>query len=1360
MHAESLISPSKSPAPPLEPPAAEVELRANAPGEMRVIRRNGKVHGFDAGKISVAITKAFLAVEGSTAAASRRVHEVVDELTDHVVKALFRRLPSGGTIHIEDIQDQVELALMRGEHHKVARAYVLYRAERARLRAEKQAREPRPDAGGSGIDVTLADGRRKPLDLERLRAIVDEACRDLADVDGGWILEETRRNLFDGVPEKDVAPALLMAARTRIEQEPNYSYVTARLLLDSLRREALGFLGHGAAEATQDEMRERYPDYFADYIKRGAELELLSGELTRFDLVTLGAALKPERDLHFSYLGLQTLYDRYFIHSHGVRFELPQAFFMRVAMGLAMNEIDRESRAIEFYHLLSSFDFMSSTPTLFNAGTLRPQLSSCYLTTVPDDLDGIYSAIKDNALLSKYAGGLGNDWTRVRGLGAHIKGTNGKSQGVVPFLKVANDTAVAVNQCFAPETSVYTADGIKAIRYVKIGDLVLGNSGTYREVTEVMLYNQTDPMVEIDVKHSVLPLAVTAGHPFWAIRGVPLEQAGSRTDHWLEKNKAHPQWVEAGALRRGDYLGQVIPREILPVADFTEEDARLYGILLGDGHLSKNGKQWGVSGHPGKDAHMVFVRAYLEQRGIHYWETGRGETYGQIHWSSGRGAVRDGTTGRVVGAGAPTLPFTHDDLYNTEGEKRISRRFSHLPPTQTLALLQGLLETDGGVSRGKEIYFTNTSQSLIEGVRYQLLRLGVPASGQYRERDNNHGWRRQDGSEIHFTGVTKAYDLRIPAVPDIARLMGCRPITKRNWITYQGCVFSRVRSVKPVAVKPFVFDLKVEGDESYMTSAALAHNGGKRLGAVCAYLETWHLDIEEFLELRKNTGDDRRRTHDMNTANWVPDLFMKRVAEDRDWTLFSPSDTPDLHDLTGAAFETRYLEYEAKADRGEISLFKRIPANQLWRKMLSMLFETGHPWITFKDPCNIRYTNRHAGVVHSSNLCTEITLHTNDGEIAVCNLGSVNLAAHLVKAPTLGEELDGGGLELDAAKLKRTISTAMRMLDNVIDINYYSVPQARRSNLRHRPVGLGIMGFQDALYQLGIPYASEEAVEFADRSMELVSYHAIRASTDLAEERGVYSSYRGSLWSRGILPIDSIALVEQERGGYLQQDRSMTLDWVSLRERVMKVGMRNSNTMAIAPTATISNICGVSQSIEPTYQNLFVKSNLSGEFTVVNPYLVADLKKHGLWDAVMINDLKYYDGSLSKIERAPEAIKRMYGTAFELDARWLIEAASRRQKWLDQAQSLNLYLAEPSGKKLDTLYKFAWARGLKTTYYLRTLGATHVEKSTAFDGKLNAVKNETGSTSLETLPVASTDLRVEAGPKLCAIDDPTCEACQ
>ncbi len=951
---------------PLQPPApvnaestlGEVEARVSAPGTYKVIRRNGKLTQFDKTKITVALTKAFLAVEGGGASASRRVHDTVAALSAQVSEALFRHIPSGGTVHIEDIQDQVELALMRGGHHKIARAYVLYREEHARKRQAKAARKGEA-ASQKPLHVTLADGSRQPLDEARLRNITVEACSDLGGVDAELVLRETLRNLFDGIGEKELGPALAMSARSLIEKEPNYSYVAARLLLDTLRGEALSFLAGGSDSATLAEMGERYGDYFSDYIQRAADLELLDEELTRYDLARLGAALKPERDRQFTYLGLQTLYDRYFLHADGTRFELPQAFFMRVAMGLASNEIDREGRAIEFYDLLSSFDFMSSTPTLFNSGTLRPQLSSCYLTSVPDDLDGIYSAIKDNALLSKFAGGLGNDWTPVRGMGARIKGTNGKSQGVVPFLKVANDTAVAVNQ------------------------------------------------------------------------------------------------------------------------------------------------------------------------------------------------------------------------------------------------------------------------------------------------------------------------------------------------------------------------------------------GGKRKGAVCAYLETWHIDIEEFLELRKNTGDDRRRTHDMNTANWVPDLFMKRVAEEGDWTLFSPDEVPDLHDLYGKAFEARYCEYEEKAARGEIRVHKTLPALDLWRKMLGMLFETGHPWIAFKDPCNLRSPQQHRGVVHSSNLCTEITLNTSRDEIAVCNLGSVNLVQHL----------DENG-ELDMAKLEHTIDTAMRMLDNVIEYNYYSVPQARRANLRHRPVGLGLMGFQDALYRKGIVYASEQAVAFADRSMEAISYFAIKASTDLAEERGRYSSFDGSLWSQGILPIDSIRLLAEARGDYLQQDTSSTLDWDSLRERVKSVGMRNSNTMAIAPTATIANICGVSQSIEPTYQNLFVKSNLSGEFTVVNPSLVRELKARKLWDEVMVNDLKYYDGSVQAIDRVPEEVKARYACAFEMDPRWLVEAASRRQKWLDQAQSLNLYLSEPNGKKLDTLYKLAWLRGLKTTYYLRTLGATHVEKSTMADAsranRLNAVGNATAT----------------AEAKVCSILDPDCEACQ
>ncbi|MDU8458036.1 MULTISPECIES: ribonucleoside-diphosphate reductase subunit alpha [Pseudomonas syringae group] len=948
------------------------DLSATAPGQLRVIKRNGTVVPYTDDKITVAITKAFLAVEGGNAAASSRIHDTVARLTEQVSATFKRRMPSGGTIHIEEIQDQVELALMRAGEQKVARDYVIYRDSRAKERAVR-APEDQVQAHPS-IRITLADGSFAPLDMGRLNTIVTEACEGLAEVDANLIQTETLKNLYDGVALKDVNTALVMTARTLVEREPNYSFVTARLLMDTLRAEGLGFLGV-ADSATHHEMADLYAKALPAYVAAGIKFELLNPVLAEFDLEKLGKAINHERDQQFTYLGLQTLYDRYFIHKDGVRFELPQIFFMRVAMGLAIEEKAREDRAIEFYNLLSSFDYMSSTPTLFNAGTLRPQLSSCYLTTVPDDLSGIYHAIHDNAMLSKFAGGLGNDWTPVRALGSYIKGTNGKSQGVVPFLKVVNDTAVAVNQ------------------------------------------------------------------------------------------------------------------------------------------------------------------------------------------------------------------------------------------------------------------------------------------------------------------------------------------------------------------------------------------GGKRKGAVCAYLETWHMDIEEFIELRKNTGDDRRRTHDMNTANWIPDLFMKRVFDDGPWTLFSPSEVPDLHDLTGKAFQERYEYYEALTEYpGKIKLFKTIQAKDLWRKMLSMLFETGHPWLTFKDPCNLRSPQQHVGVVHSSNLCTEITLNTNKDEIAVCNLGSINLPNHIV---------DG---KLDTDKLKRTVDVAVRMLDNVIDINYYSVPQAKNSNLRHRPVGLGIMGFQDALYLQHIPYGSDAAVQFADTSMEAVSYYAIQASCDLADERGAYETFQGSLWSKGILPLDSQQILIEQRGEkYIDVDLKETLDWAPVRARVQK-GIRNSNIMAIAPTATIANITGVSQSIEPTYQNLYVKSNLSGEFTVINPYLVRDLKARDLWDSVMINDLKYYDGSVQQIERIPQELKELYATAFEVDTKWIVDAASRRQKWIDQAQSLNLYIAGASGKKLDVTYRMAWYRGLKTTYYLRALAATSTEKSTVNTGKLNAVSSGGHGPDDSAITAPRPTEAAPAGPapvpKACAIDEPDCEACQ
>lgn len=924
-----------------------------------VVRRNGEVVEFNPTKIAVAITKAYIGVHGHNSMSSVGVREQVAQLTNMVILALQGRKPDGGSIHIEEIQDQVELALMRSGEHEVARAYVLYREERRHERDLEGVK--RPDAQ---IHVVHTNGERKELNIKHVYAVIQAACEGLLEVNPKLILDEALKNLYDGVSEEEVFKSVILAARQLIESEPAYNSVTARLLMHTIRKEVIG------REVSQNEVNDLYKTYFAEYIQKGIKAELLDPRLAEFDLTKLAAALDGKRDNQFKYLGLQTLYDRYFLHIRGTRIELPQAFFMRVAMGLALNEVERERRAIEFYKLLSSFDFMSSTPTLFNSGTLHSQLSSCYLSTISDDLIGIYDGIKENALLSKFAGGLGNDWTPIRAMGAHIKGTNGKSQGVIPFLKVVNDTCVAVNQ------------------------------------------------------------------------------------------------------------------------------------------------------------------------------------------------------------------------------------------------------------------------------------------------------------------------------------------------------------------------------------------GGKRKGAACVYLETWHADIEEFLDLRKNTGDDRRRCHDINTANWIPDLFMKRVHEQGEWTLFSPNEVPDLHDKFGLEFEQAYLAYEQLAAAGKIRVSKKVPALQLWRKILTMLFETGHPWVTFKDPCNIRSPQQHVGVVHSSNLCTEITLNTNENEIAVCNLGSVNLLNHLT---------DKG---LDFVKLKQTVTTAMRMLDNVIDINFYPVTKARNSNLRHRPVGLGFMGFQDCLHQLRIPYASVEAVEFADRSMEMIAYNAYWASSELARERGRYASYEGSLWSQGVLPYDSIKLLAEARGNtdYLKVDDSITLDWDALREQIKTYGMRNSNCLAIAPTATISNIIGVAASIEPTYQNIFVKSNLSGEFTVVNEFLVRDLKQQGLWDEVMLGDIKYFDGSLERIERIPADLRKLYATAFEMDPSWLVEAASRRQKWIDQAQSLNLYVSQPSGRKLDELYRLAWVRGLKTTYYLRTLAATAAEKSTGRGGELNAVSAD-GSAGQFSSRV-NVDNIPATDAKFCSIDNPECESCQ
>ena len=1325
-------------------------LREDSPLNLKIVRSDGSSVRFNPMKIASSIEDAFRRTQHVEGPATEEIVNAVNMLTQKVVARAVSLSKAGNVLNIPLIDDEIEQQLMKEGFFGVAKNFILHRASIGE-QGSATFEHVLPQEETKLRQFTVIDDNKvtRTITESQLHSRMKFACRGLEDLTSSEeLLESSITNFYEGIKESEVDQANIMAARAKIEIEPAYSKVAARLLLDVLYRETMGI------SASDPSLESTHRDYFKKYLKHAINVDRVSPDLLNFDLDKLARAMQLQRDDQFTYLGLQSLYDRYFLHHEQRRLETPQIFWMRVAMGLALSENEQKNeRAIEFYDIFSKFLFCSGTPTLFNSGTNHSQLSSCYLSTVMDDLSHIFKVVADDAQLSKWAGGIGNDWSNVRATGATIKGTNGKSQGVIPFLKVANDTAVAVNQCFAPETGVYTAEGVKHISDVSVGDLVLGISGNYRLVTDKFSYNQKDPMVAITLKHAIEPVHVTAGHPFYAIRNVPWEQAVSRTLQWLEKGKVKCEWVDAGELKDGDYVAQVIPKEIVNVADLDQDDARLYGILLGDGHLSKDGYQWGVSGNPEKDEHLEFVRNYLSVRGIHSWETGRGESYVQIHWASGRGAVRDATTGRITSSGEPTLPFGYDDIYDSKKQKRIAPRLSHLPRPLTLAMVQGLLETDGNVSRGKEITFTNTSRSLIDALRYQLLRLGIPTAGQYRERNNNHTGKRSDGSLAHFSGITKSYDLRIPATEEIAKLMNCKAVIKKNWITLRNHIFTRVKEVASAAVNPFVFDLQVEDDESYMTTAALAHNGGKRKGAMCAYLETWHLDIEDFLELRKNTGDERRRTHDMNTANWIPDLFMKRVNANGMWTLFSPSNVPDLHDLYGAAFEKRYTEYEKMADEGKLKLFKRVEALQLWRKILSMLFETGHPWVTFKDPSNIRSPQDHAGVVHSSNLCTEILLNTSKEETAVCNLGSINLVEHMTEKG------------LDEKKLAATIRTAVRMLDNVIDINFYPTVEARSSNLRHRPVGMGLMGFQDALYIMNISYASHEAVKFADTCMEMISYYAILASSELAKERGTYQSYKGSKWDRGLLPIDTIDLLEKERGGDLDMDRSATFDWAPVRESVKKYGMRNSNTMAIAPTATISNIIGSTQSIEPMYKHLFVKSNLSGEFTIPNIYLVDRLKKLGLWDKQMLDDLKYFDGSIAEIERVPQEIKQVFLTAFEIDPEWMIECTSRRQKWIDMGISHNLYIAEPSGKKLHQMYMLAWKKGLKTTYYLRCLGATQIEKSTTDINKRGLqprwMKNKSASSNIL---IDREETPAEAAPKtdkpiVCNLGE-GCESCQ
>ena len=928
-----------------------------------VSSHRGKVR-FKPMKLMASIQEAFQKAFPNREVISQEEGEAMNQVIRSILQWVREQAVSS-PLSVRQLGDRVERELMKEGLYEPMKQYILLRLERkeqspffiVQSKKKKKGTEKRQ------VLIARADGSQFFLKREQVEREIAFACRGLEErVATKELLKIVLSHLYEGMKEEELATAAIMAARSQIEREPAYSKVAARFLYDKLLCESLG------VSAQDPHLESVQAEYFLEYVSSFVAKERLDARLLEFNLERLSRALRLDRDEQWNYLGLQTLYDRYFLCEEERRIETPQIFWMRVAMGLALNEgKEKTSYAMQFYELLSSFSFVSSTPTLFNAATNHPQLSSCYLSTVDDDLKHIFKVISDNAMLSKWAGGIGNDWTRVRGMGALIRGTNGASQGLIPFLKVANDTAIAVNQ------------------------------------------------------------------------------------------------------------------------------------------------------------------------------------------------------------------------------------------------------------------------------------------------------------------------------------------------------------------------------------------GGKRKGAVCAYLESWHIDIEDFLELRKNTGDDRRRTHDMHTANWIPDLFMKRLSAEESWTLFSPDEVPDLHDLYGKAFEERYVAYEREAREGKMRIFKEVEAVKLWRKMLEMLFETGHPWITFKDPSNIRSMQDHMGVVHNSNLCTEILLNNSNEETAVCNLGSINLAAHITPSG------------IDEKRLAQTVQIAVRMLDNVIDLNFYPTKEAEYANRRDRPIGLGLMGFQDALYLQNISYASEQAVEFADRSMEMISYYAILASSFLARERGSYASYSGSKWERGLLPLDTLEELGKLRGEELTCDQTSQMDWEEVRRTIGEYGMRNSHTLAIAPTATISNIVGISQSIEPMYKHLFVHSNLSGGFTSVNEHLVEALRAKNLWNEEMLEDLKYFDGRLDEIERIPQEIQRTFPTAFEIDPKWLIECASRRQKWIDMGQSLNLYLKKPNGKQLDQMYRDCWRHGLKTTYYLRCEAATAIEPSTV------DVNSEKRSLQPRWMKHASPSSRVvinrSSTAQHCSLGE-ECESCQ
>lgn len=900
-----------------------------------ITKRNGKIVPFNKNRITNAIFLAASAVEGKDL-------ERAKELTEIACQKITNKFQNKA-VNVEEVQDIVENILIEQNHKKTAKAYILYRSNRNKEREQRRI-EILEKINQHQAKITLEDNSVVHFNSNSMLQNLEQIATGLKNVNCAALFLDACSHLYDGIHLKELKTTLINAARNKIEKNIEYSFFAARLVLDRMYQDIINF----SLKDQKQNFQKKYKQSFVDYLQLGVDNNSLNKELLEFDIEKIQETLQPKRDLLFQYRGIQTLHDRYLLRTTNEQrmiFELPQYFWMRIAMGLAIKEKKQQTKyAIDFYHCMSTMSYVPSSPTLFNAGTTHSQLSSCFLNTLKDSLEGIFKGYSDNAMLSKYAGGIGTDWTNIRSLGSQIKGTNGTSQGIIPFLKIFNDVAIAVNQ------------------------------------------------------------------------------------------------------------------------------------------------------------------------------------------------------------------------------------------------------------------------------------------------------------------------------------------------------------------------------------------GGKRKGAMCAYLELWHADVEEFLEAKKNTGDDRRRLHDIHTALWIPDLFMKRLEKGENWSLFSPHQVQDLHELYGEEFEKKYEEYEAQ----NLSSTKKIASQILWKKIITMLFETGHPWLTFKDPCNIRNPQSHKGVIHNSNLCTEITLNNSTEETAVCNLGSLNLSK-MVKNGKIDEE-----------KLKSTITQAIRMLDNVIDINYYPTKEAKTSNSRHRPIGLGVMGYQDLLFQMNASFASEEQIKIADELMEKISFYAIDSSCELAKEKAPYSSFQGSKWDQGLLPLDTYKLLSEKRGGLAYYNEDSTMDWDSLKVKIKAHGMRNSNCLAIAPTATISNITGTTPCVEPIFRNIYTKENTDGSFIVINHYLMEELKNYNLWNEDIIEKIKYYDGSLAEIIEIPKAIRRKYQEVFEIDTLWLLRSASMRSKWIDQSQSLNIFTASTSGKILSNTYQMAWKMGLKTTYYLRSLSVSQIEKS---------------------LDIQKIEQSI-AQPASCAIDDATCEVCQ